>query len=89
MKHPALILAVLAALSAALGNYVPDPSYGDAPHLGLYMVLRNVNSFSAYVIPGEMTEISVTMDLATNQKQSKRMKEVYVYFAGALAGPAR
>ena len=42
LQHPPLILAALAAVSGTLGSHVQGPSYGNAPDLGLYMVLTGV-----------------------------------------------
>jgi len=41
-QHPALILAALGAMSATLGTTALGVGIGDAPHLGLYMVLTGL-----------------------------------------------
>jgi hypothetical protein len=42
LQHPALILSVLGAVSGVLGTNFLGAGYGDAPHLGVYMVLTGV-----------------------------------------------
>ena len=42
LQHPALILAALGAVSGVLGTNFLGLGYGDAPHLGVYMVLTGV-----------------------------------------------
>ena len=42
LHHPALILASLGVVSGTLGTYMPGPGFGDAPHLGFYMLLSGV-----------------------------------------------
>lgn len=41
-QHPALILAALGAMSGTLGTTALGVGIGDAPHLGLYMVLTGL-----------------------------------------------
>ena len=40
--HPGFILAVLGAISGKLGTYALDVSVGEAPQLGLYMMLTGL-----------------------------------------------
>ena len=42
LQHPALILAGLGAVSGVLGTNFLGAGYGEAPHLGVYMVLTGV-----------------------------------------------
>lgn len=42
LRHPALILAALGALSAVLGTIVPGPGLGEAPNLGLHLTLTGI-----------------------------------------------
>ncbi len=42
VQHPALILSPLAILSGILGTFALGFGYGEAPHLGLHMVLTGV-----------------------------------------------
>ena len=42
LRHPALILATLAVMSGSLGTYAQGPAFGEAPHLGAYMMLTGV-----------------------------------------------
>ena len=42
LRHPAFLLAALGAASGILGTYALGFGYGDAPHLGLYMVLSGI-----------------------------------------------
>jgi hypothetical protein len=42
LQHPASILAALGAASGILGSYALGVGYGEAPRLGLYMVLSGV-----------------------------------------------
>jgi len=42
MRHPAVLLCPLALLSATLGTLVPGPGWGEAPRLGLHLVLAGV-----------------------------------------------
>jgi hypothetical protein len=42
LDRPALILGILATLSAIFGTYLPGAGYGDAPHPGVYMVLTGL-----------------------------------------------
>ncbi len=41
-QHPALILAALGATSGTLGTFALGVGFGEAPHLGLYMVLTGL-----------------------------------------------
>jgi hypothetical protein len=41
-SHPAIVLAVLAAASGTLGSHVHGGGYGEAPGVGIYMVLAGV-----------------------------------------------
>lgn len=42
IKHPAVILAGLGAISGVLGTMALDVGYGQAPSLGIYMVLTGL-----------------------------------------------
>ena len=42
LRHPALVLATLAVMSGSLGTYAQGPGFGEAPHLGAYMMLTGV-----------------------------------------------
>lgn len=42
LSHPAIALALLAAVSGTLGSYVPGGGYGEAPGVGVYLVLAGV-----------------------------------------------
>jgi hypothetical protein len=42
LSHPAIALALLAAVSGTLGSYVPGDGYGEAPGVGVYLVLAGV-----------------------------------------------
>lgn len=41
-RWPALRLAALGALSGLLGSFLPGPSVGEAPDLGIFMILTGV-----------------------------------------------
>jgi hypothetical protein len=42
LNRPAVILGILATISAILGAYLTGAGYGDAPHPGVYMVLTGL-----------------------------------------------
>lgn len=42
IRHPAVVLAALGAVSGWLGTFGLDVGYGEAPHLGLHMMLTGL-----------------------------------------------
>lgn len=42
VRHPVILLAALGALSGYAGTFWLNVNYGDAPHLGLYMILPGI-----------------------------------------------
>ena len=42
LRHPAIILALLAVVSGSLGTRVQGPGFGEAAHVGAYMMLTGV-----------------------------------------------
>jgi hypothetical protein len=53
---------------------------GEGGGVGLFMVLRNVTAFTAYVVPTQFTEISVRIDLRPGIRSVRRAKEIAVFY---------